>query len=176
MEGGRLARDHQWFSPLILRSRIPLHWRKFVKPYPHSYTVAAEGSASGAISVASTGLPAIATAPPPEFDGPGGVWSPGTLLIAAIADCFILTFRGVSRAARFEWVGLQARVDGTLERVSGVAQFVRYLTTVTLTIPSDADHAKARELLERAEKLCLVANSLRGERTLEVQVREMAAA
>jgi organic hydroperoxide reductase OsmC/OhrA len=146
-----------------------------VNPYPHSYTVTAKGSASGAVSVVSTGLPAMATAPPPEFDGPGGVWSPETLFIAAVADCFILTFRGVSRAARYEWVGLEAHVDGTLERVSGVTQFVRYITRATLTVQSNADHGKARELLERAEKLCLVANSLRGERALEVQVREMTA-
>lgn len=146
-----------------------------MKPYPHSYTANAEGSASGTVSVVSAGLPVMTTAPPPEFDGPGGVWSPETLLIAAIADCFILTFRGVARAARFEWVGLDARVDGTLERVSGVIQFVRYITRATLTVQSNADHVKARELLERAEKLCLVANSLRGERALEIQVREMAA-
>lgn len=81
-----------------------------MKPYPHSYTVTAEGSALGAVSVVSTGLPAMATAPPPEFDGPGGVWSPETLLIAAIADCFILTFRGVSRAPRYEWVALEVQV------------------------------------------------------------------
>jgi len=99
-----------------------------VKPYPHSYTVTAEGSALGAVSVVSAGLPAMATAPPPEFDGPGGVWSPETLLIASVADCFILTFRGVSRAACFEWVGLEAHVDGTLKRISGVTQFVRYIT------------------------------------------------
>ncbi len=118
----------------------------------------------------------MATAPPPEFDGPGDVWSPETLLVAAIADCFILTFRGVSRAARFDWVELEARVDGSLERLSGVTQFVRYITHATLTVHSNADLSKARELLERAEKLCLVANSLRGERVLEIQVREMAAA
>jgi organic hydroperoxide reductase OsmC/OhrA len=29
---------------------------------------------------------------------------------------------------------------------------------------------KARELLERAEKACLIANSLRGERHLEAQI------
>ena len=117
----------------------------------------------------------MATAPPPEFDGPGGVWSPETLLIAAIADCFILTFRGVARAARFEWVSLEAHVEGTLERDSGVTQFIRFNTRAMITMQSNADHAKACELLERAEKLCLVANSLRGARALEVQVREMAA-
>src|SRR5579863_1800337 len=127
--------------PVDPTSAHSLQWRTFVKPYPHSYTVTAESSASGAVSVVSAGLPAMATAPPPEFDGPGGVWSPETLLIAAVADCFILTFRGVSRAARFEWVGLEAHVDATLERISGVAQFVRYITRATLTVPANADHA-----------------------------------
>lgn len=143
-----------------------------MKAYPHTYRVSAQGSAAGAVPVASRGLPTIETAPPPEFDGPGGVWSPETLLVAAIADCFILTFRGVSRAAQFAWENLEAHVDGTLERVSGSTQFTRYTTRAILTVKPGADHAKARELLERAEKVCLVANSLRGERMIEAQVRE----
>jgi organic hydroperoxide reductase OsmC/OhrA len=56
-------------------------------------------SGIGDWAVVSQGPPAIETAPPPEFDGPGDMWSPETLLVAAIASCFILTFRGVSRAA-----------------------------------------------------------------------------
>ena len=146
-----------------------------MKPYPHTYSVSADASATGVVSVASPGLPGLDTAPPPEFDGPGGVWSPETLLVAAIADCFILTFRGVSRAAHFDWIKLEAHVDGTLERDSGVTQFVRYTTRAILTVKPNADHAKAQELLKRAEKICLVANSLRGVRALEVQVREAAA-
>lgn len=146
-----------------------------MKPYPHTYNASADASATGVVSVASPGLTGLDTAPPPEFDGPGGVWSPETLLVAAIADCFILTFRGVSRAAHFEWIRLEAHVDGTLERDSGVTQFVRYTTRAILTVKPNADHAKAQELLERAEKVCLVANSLRGVRALEVQVRESTA-
>ncbi|MGO9994471.1 MAG: OsmC family protein [Steroidobacteraceae bacterium] len=146
-----------------------------MKPYPHTYSVSASASAIGVVTVVAPGLPAIETAPPPEFDGPGGVWSPETLLVAAIADCFILTFRGVSRAAHFDWISLEAHVDGTLERDAGVTQFVRYTTRALLTVPPNTEHAKARELLERAEKVCLVANSLRGTRALEVQVRETAA-
>lgn len=143
-----------------------------MKAYPHTYSVSAQGSSVGAVPVVSQGLPAIETAPPPEFDGPGGVWSPETLLVAAIANCFILTFRGVSRAVHFDWERLEAQVDGTLERVSGSTQFTRYHTRATLTMKAGTDHAKARELLKRAEKVCLVANSLRGERTLEVQLLE----
>lgn len=141
-----------------------------MKAYPHSYHAGAQGSATGAVLVRSAGLPVLQTAPPPEFDGPEGVWSPETLLVASIADCFILTFRGVSRAARLEWESLEAHVEGILERTDGVTQFTRYVTRAVLTVESTVDQQKAKELLERAEKLCLVANSLKGERMLEATV------
>jgi len=141
-----------------------------MKPYPHSYHAGAQGSATEAVLVSSADLPVLQTAPPPEFDGPDGMWSPETLLVASIADCFILTFRGVSRAARLEWESLEAHVEGILERTDGVTQFTRYVTRAVLTVKSTVDPQKATELLERAEKLCLVANSLKGERILEATV------
>jgi organic hydroperoxide reductase OsmC/OhrA len=125
------------------------------------------------VTVASPQLPDIETAPPPEFDGPGGIWSPESLLCAAVADCFILTFRAVSRAAKLEWVKLECRVEGTLERVESQAQFTRYATFATLTVATGSDAAKARALLERAEHSCLISNSLRGVRTLESEIVEM---
>jgi organic hydroperoxide reductase OsmC/OhrA len=143
-----------------------------MKPYPHIYKANAAGTATGPVPIASSGLPGIPTAPPAEFDGPGDAWSPETLLVAAIADCFILTFRGVSRAATFGWEKLHCEVEGTLERVQGVTRFSRYTTRAMLTLPPGADHAKARDLLERAEKVCLVANSLNGERELHMEILE----
>jgi organic hydroperoxide reductase OsmC/OhrA len=141
-----------------------------MKAYPHVYVAGAHGTAAGTLQVTSADLPTLASGPPPEFDGPGGLWSPETLLVASIADCFILTFRGVSRAAHLEWLSLEAHVEGTLERIDGVTRFTRYLTRAVLTVNSTVDHGKATELLERAEKVCLVANSLHGERMLETTV------
>ena len=92
-------------------------------PYPHTYTAAAAADPSGLVSVTSAQLPRLDTAPPPEFDGPGGVWSPETLLCASLADCFILTFRAVSRASRLPWLRLECRVEGVLERVERTSQF-----------------------------------------------------
>ncbi len=139
-------------------------------PYPHTYIVSARGLGTGNITVSSPQLPSLDTAAPPEFDGPGGVWSPETLLCASIADCFILTFRAVARAARFEWLELECRVEGVLERVERTSQFTRYTTFADLVVPSGADADKARDLLQRAEHGCLVANSLRGTRALEARV------
>ncbi len=139
-------------------------------PYPHTYLASATAQNAGLVTVHSPQLPNLETAAPPEFDGPGGVWSPETLLCASIADCFILTFRAVARAARFAWLGLECRTESVLERVGQNSQFTRFTTFAKLTVPAGSDVAKARELLERAEHGCLIANSLRGSRALEAQV------
>jgi organic hydroperoxide reductase OsmC/OhrA len=139
-------------------------------PYPHSYIASAAAEPSGLVSVTSSQLPHLETAAPPQFDGPGGVWSPETLLCASLADCFILTFRAVSRAARLNWLHLECRVEGVLERVERTAQFTGFMTFATLAVPAGTDIDKARKLLEQAEHGCLIANSVRGSRTLEAHV------
>src|SRR3974390_3091569 len=135
-------------------------------PYPHTYIAAAAGRDSGTVAVSSVQLPPLDTAPPPEFDGPGGVWSPETLLCASLADCFILTFRAVSRATRFVWLPLECSVEETLERVERVPQFTRFKTVARLTVPPGTDTGTAHKLLEQAEHGCLIANSLRASREL----------
>lgn len=139
-------------------------------PYPHLYFASAAGQPAGGVAVTSPGLPEIATASPPEFDGPGGVWSPEALLCASIADCFVLTFRSLASASRFEWMGLTCRVDGVLDRAEGVTRFTGYTTHAKLEVPRASDLAKARTLLEKAEQKCLVANSLLGTRALVAEV------
>jgi len=139
-------------------------------PYPHTYIASATGRSKGGVTVNSPQLSSIDTAPPPEFDGPGGVWSPETLLCASIADCFVLTFRAVSRAARFEWLELECRVEGVLEQVDRVSRFTRYITYATLKVPAGASESRGRELLERAEHGCLIANSLSGSRAIDARV------
>jgi peroxiredoxin-like protein len=143
-------------------------------PYPHLYRVDASAVPAGTVKVASAGLPDLETAPPVEFDGPGNVWSPETLLCAAMADCFILTFRAVARASKFEWSKLDCQVEGTLDRAQGVAQFTKFTVHATLAVVGNVDEAKARVLLEKAEHACLISNSLKSERVLQISLLELA--
>jgi organic hydroperoxide reductase OsmC/OhrA len=139
-------------------------------PYPHQYIVAASAETSGDVQVTSPGLPALATAPPAEFDGPGDLWSPETLLCAAVVDCFILSFRAVARASKLEWTGLEARVEGKLDRVEGRTYFTEYTVHAALKVPADTDAERAKKLLEKAEQVCLISNSLVGQRHLDATV------
>lgn len=137
---------------------------------PHVYRVGAVSGATGEVRLSSADVAELPSNSPPEFGGPGGVWSPETLLCAAVADCFILTFRAVARASKFDWTALDCRVEGVLERVDNVTRFTRFTTHATLTVPAAADESKARLLLDKSEHGCLVANSLTAQRELSVAV------
>jgi organic hydroperoxide reductase OsmC/OhrA len=139
-------------------------------PYPHIYTVQASSAPEGDVPVSSAGLPELTTAPPAEFDGPGDRWSPETLLCAAVADCFLLSFRGVARAQKMPWTSLKCEVQGTLDRVEGKTRFTQILVKAALVVPEGTDHEKALKAVERAEHVCLISNSLVAERRLEAAV------
>lgn len=142
---------------------------------PHHYAVTANGKSDTNITLSSPGLRDLDTAGPPEFGGPGDVWSPETLLVGAVADCFILSFRATARAARLEWDSLSCSVIGTLDKIDRVTQFTAYDITAELTLPASsddkADDEKALRLMEKAEKYCLVTNSLKAATTLQASVR-----
>ena len=143
-------------------------------PFPHRYRVRIGIAPEGEVNLDSEGLPQLRSLPPPEFDGPGGYWSPETLLLAALGDCTMLTFRAIAKASRFEWRELTADVEGVLERVSGNSRFTKITTRVRLVIPAGADAAKARHLLEKSEKGCPISNSLTAEKHLEAEIVEAA--
>ena len=145
-----------------------------MQPLPHHYVVLASAAAEGEVALASERLPALASAAPAEFGGPGDRWSPETLLIAAVADCFILTFRAIARASKLEWISLRCEVEGTLDRVERVTQFTGYLVRASLQIPAGANEEQAHRLLERAEQGCLISNSLKGASRLEATVEVQA--
>ena len=142
---------------------------------PHHYVVTASGKVAGNVVLSSDGVADLDSAPPAEFGGPGDQWSPESLLVAAVADCFILSFRAIARASRLEWDSLSCEVEGTLERVERVTQFTGFAVSVTLQVPAGTDEEKARRLLEKAEHVCLITNSLKAESHLETAVHVAAA-
>jgi len=138
--------------------------------YPHHYVVDATARATGDVSLSAAGLPPLQTAPPPQFDGPGDRWSPETLFVAAVADCFILTFRAIARASNLSWTALRCATEGQLERVEGVTRFTQMALRARLTVPPGTDADRARRLLEKAEKTCLITNSLAFTPTLSCEI------
>lgn len=138
---------------------------------PHHYVVSADAKSVGNVVLSSSGVDDLISAAPAEFGGPGDEWSPEALLVASVADCFILAFRAVARASKLEWDSLSCSAEGVLERIDRVTQFTHFYVSVTLDVPSGTEESKALRLLEKAEQVCLITNSLKAESHLEATVR-----
>jgi len=145
-----------------------------VHEFPHHYTVSATGQPDAEVTLTSDGVAALPSDAPVEFGGPGGHWSPESLLVAAVADCFVLSFRAIARASRFEWLDVACEVTGDLDRVERVTQFTAFHIRASLTIPAGADRTKAERLLEKSEAACLITNSLKADSHLKTEIRESA--
>lgn len=139
-------------------------------PFPHRYKAKARSSPEDVVSLDSPGLETIASLPPVEFDGPGDLWSPETLLCASLADCLLMTFRVVARISKLPWLSLEIEVEGLLEREQGNSHFTAFTIDARLRVPAGTDPALAERALHKAESGCLISNSLVGRRELRPRV------
>ena len=98
--------------------------------------------------------------PPPQFGGTEDAWSPEHLLVAAANLCLMLTFLSVAEKSRLPVAQYRSRAEGILDKVDGVTRFVSIKIQVELKVEL-ADREKAESVLGKAEKHCLIANSLK---------------
>ena len=137
---------------------------------PHRYRVKGTGRITGDVELTAERLTMLRSASPAEFDGPGDRWSPETLLVGAVADCFILTFRAIASASKLSWLSLDCDVTGTLDRVDRVMQFTHFDLTAHLVVPAGVNTEAARHALEKAERNCLISSSLKAAVALDARV------
>lgn len=145
-----------------------------MQAFPHHYAAVATADMHSDVALEGKGLPLIASAPPTEFGGPGDRWSPETLLVAAVADCFVLTFRAIAGVSKFPWLSLACDVTGTVDRVDRITQFTQIEVRARLKVPAGTREDQAIRMLSKAEETCLVTNSLRVKPHLEpiVEIEE----
>ena len=116
-------------------------------------------------------LPNMQVDAPPEFKGHEGVWTPEHLFVAAVNSCFMTTFLAIAENSKLEFVSFSANAKGKLEKLDGQG-FI--MTEVVLRPKLVINHARdverAGRILEKAEKNCLISNSIKTETTLEPEV------
>ena len=96
---------------------------------------------------------------PAEFGGESGVWSPEHLLLAAVASCFVTTFKAIAESSKFQPVSLGIVVEGTVEKGTGGYAFTRVVLTPELTVDWESDRQRGMQLLEKTERACLISRS-----------------
>jgi len=105
--------------------------------------------------------PTIAFSAPREFQGEAGCWTPEHFLVASVAGCILSTFSGMAHYSKFDFLSLQVEAEGVLGRDEHGWRFTQMIVRPKLKIAANgSNQERARRLLEKAEKTCLIARSL----------------
>ena len=117
--------------------------------------------------ITCAGKPDVQVATPPEFKGHDGIWSPEDLFVASANICLMTTFLAVAERAGLAFSAYESTAEGRLELVEGKFQFTTITIRPSITLNSGEDAGKAKELIEKAERNCLISNSMKATVTLE---------
>ena len=107
---------------------------------------------------------------PPEFMGEAGTWTPEHFFAAAIASCFVTTFKAIAEFSKFEFLSLQVEVEAILEKEQGGFSFTKVVVQPLLEIAAASEQERALRLLEKAERACLVSRSVKSQIELQPEV------
>ncbi|MBD3426844.1 MAG: OsmC family peroxiredoxin [Candidatus Omnitrophica bacterium] len=126
------------------------------------------GAKKGTLS--SQGKLNIGVATPPEFNGEEGYWSPEELLISAVDSCIMTTFLHYAEKKKVGLDSYQSEAEGVLKMVEGRLMFSRIKVRSRITVGSEEDIDKVKDLMRSAEKNCLISNSMRSQVEILPQV------
>jgi organic hydroperoxide reductase OsmC/OhrA len=137
----------------------------------YTYRVRATSTAASSGIATSDGIqPSIAFSAPPEFQGEEGRWTPEHLFLASVAGCFVSTFSGIAHFSKFEFLSLDVEVHGLLSREEGGWRFAQVRLLPRLKIALEEDRERAKRLLEKAEKTCLITRSINSKTILDLEL------
>ncbi len=137
----------------------------------HEYHTSVSWSVDEGGRTESSGLPTLTTAPPLEFGGPGGSWSPEHLFLSSANTCVLWTFVAMARISQLEVSGWRSKAKGTVERLEGQGWiFTGIVIEVELTVSKASDIERAERLVHKAEQNCLISKSMKTPVKLEAKV------
>ena len=137
----------------------------------YQYYTTAEWTQGRQGIVAADDVPVqINFAAPPEFMGESGAWTPEHFFAAAIASCFVTTFKAIAEFSKFAFLSLQVEVEGVLEKEQGGYSFTKVVVQPILEIDRASEQERAIRLLEKAEHACLISRSIKSRIELQPEV------
>lgn len=137
-----------------------------IRPRSYRYEVSVRWSGEKKGMLAVAGKPSVEVATPPEFKGHEGIWSPEDLYVAAVNSCIMTTFLAFAERAGLAFDAYESGAEGLLEFADDRLVFTKIVVRPRIALRAGEERARAEDILRKAERSCLVSNSIRTEVTL----------
>lgn len=122
-------------------------------------------------TLSSPGLPELSVATPPEFPGGHpGTWSPEHLFVAAAEVCLMTTFLAIAANSKLQYLEYSSESEGTLEKTDQGYLITEIMIRPRIVVSDPSSVDRAREIVGKAERHCLISNSMKTRVRLEAVV------
>ena len=121
-------------------------------------------------SIKAEGKPAISITVPEEFGGSADKWTPEDLFLASVNSCVMMTFKAAAKKSNLKFKEYQSRVESTIQVVDRALTFSKISVNPKIMIESEQDKEKVLLLMKKAEKKCLISQSIKTEIEVMPQV------
>ena len=113
----------------------------------------------------------IETATPPDFPkGMPNIWSPEHFLVAAVESCLMTTFLSIAENSKLEFISFKSTAIGKLDKVECKFQMTEIILKPVLEISDENNAERAKRIIEKSEKACLISNSIKSKIILDAEV------
>ena len=141
-----------------------------MKPrFPHPYTATITRIGHTQATITAPPRPALAGGPPPELHGDPSSWSPEHLLVSSLGLCLFITFDSFAARDNLAVLGWRDTATGVLGKTATGLAFESFTIDVELTVDA-ADIERARALLDKAAKYCVISKALQVPVAIEAHI------
>ena len=122
-----------------------------------------EATASGATH-------SVPFAVPKEFGGPGGEWTPEHLFASGVNTCILATFLSIAQMSKLAITSYESKATCVMEKGPDGLRIASVTVEPRIVVPLEKDRERAQRMIEKAEKMCPISNSVKAAVTLRATV------
>jgi len=110
--------------------------------------------------------------PPPEYGGSPNSLNPEEMLVASVNSCIMLVFFHFVKKSNVEVVSYSSDAEGKVEKTKNGLRFTNIQVKAKVRLGNAGSTQKIQEIVQLAEKYCLVSNALTCPVNYNVQILE----
>lgn len=115
-------------------------------------------------------LGALECAIPPEFEGPGGGFSPEDFFALAVANCFGATFQVIAHKSSVTFEGASVSARLTVDRDDSGRPWMKHVLLKASVRAGGSNPERIRRVLSKTSQSCLVVHSVKTHVEFEFEV------
>lgn len=112
----------------------------------------------------------VAFSVPKEFGGPGGEWTPEHFFASSIGTCVLATFLSIAQMSKLAISGYESKVSCTMEKTPEGLRITSVSLAPRIFVAAEKDIERAQRLIEKAESMCPISNSVKPKVTMQATV------